>query len=84
MPDYHFYLTPADGGADEDFEQVVAEDDEEARSLAELRLLMTRGVAGVVVLRSGVELLHLNRNDSGDVQSTAPTPTGPAGQEGRS
>ena len=84
MPDYHFHLKLSDGDAEGDFEQVVAEDDDEARSLAELRLLMTRGVAEVVVLRSGVELLHLDRNDIGDGQSTMPTSTRPAVHEGRS
>jgi len=84
MPNYQFRLKLCDRDAGENLEQVVAEDDEEARSLAELRLLMTHGVAEVAVLRSGVELLALNRNHIGDGQSTAPSLRGPAAKEGQS
>jgi hypothetical protein len=74
VPDYHLHLR-AEGAAEPVCEKFDALDDEEARGLAELRLLMTRGVAGVTVLRSGVEVLHLERDGAWPVGETAePSP----------
>ncbi|MDB5420215.1 MAG: transcriptional regulator, Crp/Fnr family [Brevundimonas sp.] len=61
MPEYEFHLRPQ-GSRTLQCEQVVALDDDEARSLAEMRLLMTRGVCQVTVHRSGLELHRLERD----------------------
>jgi hypothetical protein len=63
MPEYQFHLLPQ-GATQPLFEAVEAIDDEEARSLAEIRLLLTNGVAGVTIVRSGVEILRLGEDAS--------------------
>ncbi|RYG85676.1 MAG: hypothetical protein EON59_11695 [Alphaproteobacteria bacterium] len=42
-------------------EQVTAADADEARNLAELRLLMSHDIRRLTVCQSGTELLHLDR-----------------------
>lgn len=69
MPEYHFGLLPHDS-AETRFETIEAVDDEQARSLAEIRLLMTPGMAGVSVVCSGVELVRLSQTASPPSGST--------------
>lgn len=64
MPQYQFQLRSRDC-SEPVFEPVSACDDDEARSLAEIRLLMTRGVSAVTVSRSGLEILRVHRDASG-------------------
>ena len=61
MPEYQFHLRSLDF-SDPMSEPVSALDDDEARGLAEIRLLLTRGVAAVTVSRSGVQILHVERD----------------------
>ena len=61
MAEYQFCLrTP--GASCAAWELIDAMDDDEARSLAEIRLLLTGDVATVTVFRSGVEMLHVERD----------------------
>ena len=60
-------------GSKTDAESISAADDGEARALAELRLLMTDGVAGVSVMKNGVQIIALDR----DVRYGGMPPTGP-------
>lgn len=77
MPEYQSQLRPQDS-SESVFEPVIALDDDEARGLAEIRLLLTRGGAAVTVSRSGLEILHLRRDASRgpamlhDCEATAP------------
>jgi len=43
-------------------ESISAADDDEARSVAELRLLMTSGVASISVLKDGITIIALERD----------------------
>lgn len=61
MPRYTFYLR-ASGQAAIDAEKVDAVDDAEARSLAELRLLLDRVFTQVQVTRDGRECFRVSRD----------------------
>lgn len=61
MPDYQFHLQPSGPSAPE-YESVQAQDDEEARTLAEMRLLLGAAFNGVVVTRDGMEPFQLVRD----------------------
>ncbi len=65
MPEYQFHLRSTDS-SDPVSEPVSALDDDEARGLAEIRLLLSRGVAAVTVSRSGVEILQVERDEPRD------------------
>lgn len=63
-------------GSKTDAESISAADDGEARALAELRLLMTAGVAGVSVMKNGVQIITLGRDARyGGMLTTGPDPT---------
>ena len=53
-------------------EGLDAVDDDEARSLTELRLLMTPGLSAVTLMRSGVEILRLHRDGQGHGSGATP------------
>ena len=61
MPLYEFRLE-LQGAAEPVCEQVQAIDIDEARSLAELRLLLTHGMERVTVSHFGAEILQLERD----------------------
>lgn len=56
--EFRLDLTGSGGPLEED---VAAENVEEAQCLAEIRLLMSRGISRVTVSQSGAELLHIDR-----------------------
>jgi|GEM_PF-1867901 len=63
-------------GSETDAESISAADDGEARALAELRLLMTAGVAGVSVMKDGVQIIALGRDAKyGGMLTTGPDAT---------
>ena len=61
MPDYNFHLH-GDDPAPPAIETVAAADDQEARDLAEMRLLLGRGFSKIVVDRQGMEPIHIQRD----------------------
>ncbi len=61
MPDYQFQLRHQDLSPSIS-EPVCADDDDEARALAEIRLLMTRGVCALAVWRGGRQILVVERD----------------------
>lgn len=61
MPDYHFQLQSTGPSASEQ-ELVTAQDDEEARTLAEMRLLLGASFSVVTVSREGMEPFRLLRD----------------------
>lgn len=60
MAQYQFRLDLF-GSCEPHEEQVTAGDVDEARNLAELRLLMSHDIRRLTVCQSGAELLHLHR-----------------------
>ncbi len=60
MPEYQFRLMAHDAPTPL-FEAVDAVDDEEARSLAEIRFLLSQGVARVAIVRSGVQIVRVGQ-----------------------
>jgi len=61
MPDYRFQLLPR-GAAVRFEEPVTAADDEEARALAEMRLLLGETFVDVTVIRDGVAAFRVQRD----------------------
>lgn len=87
MPEYQFHLRSL-GSSDPMSEPVSALDDDEARGLAEIRLLLTRGAAAVTVSRSGVEVLRVERDGRREpaglpAASRASLVSSPAAEESR-
>jgi hypothetical protein len=61
MPEYLFHLH--DGPARPPMDETVeAQDDAEAKDLAQIRLSLSRAFTDVRVRRNGVELFHLRRD----------------------
>lgn len=61
MPDYCFHLHPV-GAVKPELETVSAHDDEEARTLAQMRLLLSAAFSSVTVSRSGMEPMNFSRD----------------------
>lgn len=75
MPDYHFQLQPSGPNAPE-HESVQAQDDEEARTLAEMRLLLGAAFDGVTVTRDGMQAFQLVRDRGPEVSPSQKTSQG--------
>ncbi|MDB5420542.1 MAG: hypothetical protein JWR59_489 [Brevundimonas sp.] len=78
MPLYEFRLE-LQGAAEPACEQVQAIDIDEARSLAELRLLLTHGMERVTVSHFGAEILQLERDARPRWNSSSCPSHGPSG-----